>query len=108
MAGKKQPRQRHIPQRTCVVCRRKMDKRELTRLVPLPAEAGADQPAGQVVVDPTGKQSGRGAYLCSRPECWDRALSTTVLEKALKTSLSAETRLQLATFRPPVGPVNNG
>jgi predicted RNA-binding protein YlxR (DUF448 family) len=83
-----------------------MDKRELTRIVRLPAKPGEDSPAGQVIVDPTGKQSGRGAYLCSRPECWHRALSTPVLEKALKTSLSAEMRANLAAFQPPAGSAN--
>ena len=78
-----------------------MDKRELTRIVRPPAKEDNGQTAAPVVVDPTGKQAGRGAYLCSRRECWDRALRTAVLEKALKTSLSAETRANLATFRPP-------
>lgn len=47
---------RPVPQRTCIGCRQVRPKRELVRLV-----VGTD---GQVVVDPTGKRSGRGAYIC--------------------------------------------
>ena len=31
-------------------------------------------PDGAVGVDPTGKRSGRGAYLCLQPPCWQAAL----------------------------------
>ena len=85
-------RRRHIPRRTCVVCRVTADKRSLTRLVRTP-DAG-------VYVDPTGKRSGRGAYLCSQPSCWDRALETDVLEKALRTTLTDEDRERLRAARP--------
>ena len=38
--GKKQPqRQKHVPQRSCIICRRKTDKRQLTRIV-LTADEG--------------------------------------------------------------------
>jgi predicted RNA-binding protein YlxR (DUF448 family) len=48
--------QRPVPQRTCIGCRQVRPKRDLVRLV-----VDAD---GRVVVDPTGKRSGRGAYIC--------------------------------------------
>lgn len=79
---------KHIPQRTCVVCRETAAKRTLVRLV-----RTADQ---GVQIDPTGKRNGRGAYLCTRPECWQRALSSTVLEKALRTTLSEHDRARLS------------
>jgi predicted RNA-binding protein YlxR (DUF448 family) len=56
--GGKPGRRRHIPRRTCVVCRATGDKRALTRLVRTPDDG--------VHVDPTGKRNGRGAYLCDR------------------------------------------
>ena len=37
--------------------------------------------------DPTGKASGRGAYLHDKKSCWERALKGS-LAKALKTELS--------------------
>ncbi len=39
---------------------------------------------GSVQVDPSGKKSGRGAYLCSDPACWNAALKRGVLPRALK------------------------
>jgi len=85
-------RPKHIPQRSCVVCREKQDKRQLVRLV--------RQPDGQVAVDPTGKQNGRGAYLCHQPDCWDKALQTDILSKALQTTITQENKAALATHRP--------
>lgn len=94
MAGKKQGRPRHVPQRTCVACRQKMDKRQLTRVVRTKDDG--------LVVDFSGKRAGRGAYLCSRPDCWDLALRTNLLDKALKGPIPAEEKAALAAYRPPV------
>jgi len=74
-------RPRHVPQRTCVACRRTTDKRELVRIV--------RTTEGGVEVDPTGKRSGRGAYLCPTPDCWRLAVQKGRLDRALKTGLSA-------------------
>jgi predicted RNA-binding protein YlxR (DUF448 family) len=82
--------QRHIPQRTCVACRSERPKREMVRIV--------RAPDGAVNVDPTGKKSGRGAYLCSQPACWQAALKRHALDKALKTELSVADREALAAF----------
>ncbi len=84
-------RKRHVPQRTCVVCRSTTDKRALTRLVRAP---------GGVQIDPTGKANGRGAYLCGDPACWDKALETDVLAKALRTTLTADDHERLRAARP--------
>jgi len=80
-------RRKHSPQRTCIVCRKTAGKRTLIRLV-RSAEQG-------VVVDPTGKLAGRGAYLCDNPTCWDDAARTGVLEKALRISLTQAEREML-------------
>ncbi len=69
-------RPRHVPQRTCVVCRQGKAKRELVRIV--------RTVAGRVEIDPTGKKSGRGAYLCQATECWSAALKRGALPRALK------------------------
>ena len=82
--------QRHIPERTCTACRTQRAKRELVRLV-----RTADQ---TVRVDPTGKQPGRGAYLCRDPRCWNAALKRNALNGALKTELRAEDREALLQF----------
>lgn len=85
------PRVKTVPMRTCVVCREKAGKRALIRIVR--AEAG-------VQVDPSGKLNGRGAYLCERETCWERALVSGVLEKALRTQLTAEDRERLRQTKP--------
>jgi len=82
--------QRHIPERTCAACRTQRAKRELVRLV-----RTADQ---TVRVDPTGKQPGRGAYLCRDPQCWNAALKRNALGGALKIELRAEDREALLQF----------
>ena len=85
-----QRRQKHIPQRTCVACREKDAKREFVRIVRTPEH--------RVEIDPTGKQNGRGAYLCTRRSCWDKAASGTVLERALNVTLDQETRAILQRY----------
>lgn len=83
MAKKKQqPRSKHVPERTCVACRAHGAKRALVRVVRLTE--------GGVVVDETGKQKGRGAYLCRQRVCWSQALKRGVLERALRVTLTAE------------------
>jgi len=83
-------RRKHVPLRTCVVCRQNRPKRELVRVV--------RTPEGRVDIDPTGKRAGRGAYVCRRRRCWDTALKRNVLEQALKTVIRDEDRVGLVTF----------
>ncbi len=82
-------RPKHVPQRTCVACRDKNAKRTLTRIV--------RTPDGRIEIDPTGKRNGRGAYLCTQASCWNRALTTPVLARALKTEIDETARLTLQT-----------
>lgn len=83
-------RRRHTPQRTCVACRGVFAKRELVRIV--------RSPTGKVEVDETGKKPGRGAYLCRRKACWEKALQGKQLEQALKTGISSEDKAALLAF----------
>jgi predicted RNA-binding protein YlxR (DUF448 family) len=83
----KGPRPKHVPQRTCVACRQKGDKRGLIRIVRSPDHT--------ISVDPTGKANGRGAYLCHAPSCWERALATPILARALNTDINADARTEL-------------
>ncbi|MDQ3653846.1 MAG: YlxR family protein [Chloroflexota bacterium] len=83
-------RAKHMPVRTCVACRESGAKRGLTRIV--------RTPEGEVVIDPTGKRNGRGAYLCDKPGCWERALSTPILSRALNVQLTQETRDYIKEF----------
>ncbi len=85
MAGPK--RVKPVPQRTCVGCRSVQAKRQLVRVVRTAAGAR---------VDPTGKAAGRGAYLHDRRSCWEQALKTGALGRALKMDLSDADRAALA------------
>ena len=81
---------RHVPERTCVACRAQQPKRALIRIV--------RSASGQVAIDPTGKASGRGAYLCPRRNCWQTGLRKDVLVRALKTVLAPQDRVALEAF----------
>ncbi|MDK2895980.1 MAG: uncharacterized protein PWP04_100 [Candidatus Atribacteria bacterium] len=72
-------RKKSVPIRTCIACRERKEKRELIRIV----RSAIDK----VEIDPTGKKSGRGAYLCRKEECISK-LSKADLSRALKSNLS--------------------
>jgi predicted RNA-binding protein YlxR (DUF448 family) len=80
---------RHIPQRSCIACRDKKDKRDLIRLV---------YNSSVVEIDSSGKKTGRGAYLCSKFECWDLGLKQSRLDHALHTKLNTENRQALLEY----------
>jgi predicted RNA-binding protein YlxR (DUF448 family) len=84
------PARKHVPVRMCVVCRDKAGKRTLTRVVR--TEQGLQ-------VDPGGKLNGRGAYLCDRESCWETAVKTDLLAKALRMPLTDEDRERLRRAR---------
>ena len=85
---RKTGRRRHIPQRTCVACREVMSKRSMIRIV--------RSPQG-VVIDPTGKLAGRGAYLHLQRSCWELGLKGA-LSSALKVELSPDERQRLVSY----------
>ncbi len=74
--SRSRPRRRE-PRRTCVGCREVLGKRSMIRVV---------RSAEGVVIDPSGKMPGRGAYLHQQRSCW---------EKALKGSLAQALRVEL-------------
>lgn len=71
-----------VPLRMCVGCREMFPKRELLRIV--------RSPEGEVSMDPTGRKSGRGAYVCHSADCLQKAIRHRQLERALETKLSDE------------------
>ena len=70
---------RKIPQRQCVGCRTMFDKRELLRVV--------KSPEGEISLDPGGKKSGRGAYVCRKAECLKKAQKSKALDRALDVTI---------------------
>ena len=81
---------KHVPLRSCVACRQQKPKRSLVRVV--------RTLAGAIEADPTGKKAGRGAYLCATRTCWEQALKKRLLERALKSPISLESRLGLEEY----------
>ncbi len=76
-----------IPQRTCIGCKTVRPKKELIRIV--------RTPEGNVLVDQTGKKSGRGAYSCPNLQCLELAFKGALLDKALDIVLDESTKDQL-------------
>ena len=68
-----------IPMRTCVVTKEKCEKRDLLRIVRIPS--------GDVIVDPTGKANGRGAYLKKDVEVINKARASKILERILEVNI---------------------
>jgi uncharacterized protein len=62
-----------------VACRTPRAKRELRRIV--------RTTAGDVVVDPTGRLAGRGAYVCPDTDCLTIAINKGALTRALDIPL---------------------
>lgn len=56
------------------------------------------QPGGDVAVDPTGRASGRGAYLCEDAGCWESGLSRNRLDRTLKATILPDQRTALLAY----------
>ena len=78
------PKDNHIPERTCVSCGKKNSKRQMIRLV-----RDSD---GNVSIDQTGRNHGRGCYVCKSKRCWEKDTLTDNLSKGLRASVSQSTR----------------
>ncbi len=73
---------RKVPLRKCVGCGEMKSKKEMMRVLKT-AE-------GEFVLDATGKQNGRGAYLCFSKECFEKAVKSKGLERSFKQSIPKE------------------
>ncbi len=71
-----------IPQRTCIGCNEIKPKKELIRIV--------KNKEGQIFIDKTGKVNGRGAYICDKIECLEKAIKTKKLERTFETKIDEE------------------
>ena len=67
------------PYRQCTGCREMKSKKELLRVI--------RTPEGEILVDPTGRKNGRGAYICPSPDCLKKARKNKGLGRTLKTSI---------------------
>ena len=68
---------RKIPLRTCIVTKEKLEKKDLIRIV--------KNNSGEVFVDLTGKQNGRGAYIKKDIEVLNKVKKNKILDRHLET-----------------------
>jgi predicted RNA-binding protein YlxR (DUF448 family) len=61
-----------------------------------------------VLVDPTGRQAGRGAYLCADGSCWRTTSTKRALDRALATPLPAEILAMLDAGAPEPDHIEGG
>ena len=74
--------QKKIPQRQCMGCRERKNKRDMIRVV--------RQTDGTVSLDFSGKLNGRGAYVCPDPECLEKCRKTRSLDRCLEVTIPEE------------------
>lgn len=83
-------KQRKIPMRKCVVSGEMYPKKELVRIV--------RNKEGQIAIDPTGKMSGRGAYIALDPKVAKQAWKRHSLNRAFNTEVSDEFYQELVDY----------
>ena len=65
-------------------------------------------PAGDVVLDQSGRAAGRGAYVCRTEACLDTSITKGALSRALKTPVPADLRVALAAGLDPMNTTIEG
>ena len=76
-----------IPTRRCTGCGEHFPKNTLIRVL--------RTPEGEVILDQTGKKSGRGAYICPALQCLKKARKARRIESALDCSIPDEVFSQM-------------
>ena len=72
--------EKKIPQRTCVGCMNKKEKKELIRIV--------KNKQNEIYIDKTGKKDGRGIYICNNIDCLEKAIKTKKIERTFEMMIS--------------------
>jgi predicted RNA-binding protein YlxR (DUF448 family) len=70
------------PLRKCIGCGQMMEKKSLIRIIKTSDD--------EIMLDPTGKLNGRGAYICKDSNCLKQAIKTKGLDRAFKMQISKE------------------
>lgn len=79
--------QKRVPLRMCLGCSEMKPKKELVRVV--------RSAEGTVSVDLTGRAPGRGAYVCRRTDCLNKAIRSKRLEKNFGVAVAEDLTLSL-------------
>ena len=75
------------PQRTCMGCNEKKDKKDLIRIV--------KNKENEITIDRTGKLDGRGAYICDNVQCLEKLIKSKRLNKVFDMNISEEIYINL-------------
>ncbi len=76
------PKQKKIPLRQCLGCNEHKPKNELLRVL--------RTPDGEILLDFTGKKSGRGAYICYDLKCLKKARKSKRIDVNLNVTIPDE------------------
>ena len=71
--------EKKVPLRKCLGCMSSYPKKDLIRVV--------KTPEGEVVLDLSGKKSGRGAYICKSSACLKKAIQSKRIQNNLETEI---------------------
>ena len=71
-----------IPERTCMGCNQKKEKKDLIRIV--------KSKDSIINIDKTGKLEWRGAYICDSVDCLEKVKKSKRLEKVLEIKIDDE------------------
>ena len=70
------------PERRCIACNEKIEKKQLLRIVRTPEK--------NIEIDLTGKKNGRGAYICKKEECLNKAIKAKRFEKTFEMDIEMQ------------------
>ena len=71
-----------IPMRQCVGCGLMKNKKDMIRVI--------TTATGEILLDRTGRQNGRGAYICDDRDCLIKARKNKGLERSFRQQIPAE------------------
>ena len=80
-------KQKKIPMRRCTGCGEQKPKKELVRVF--------KTPDGEILLDLTGKASGRGAYICNNAECLKKARKSKRIDRTFEMTIPDEVYKQM-------------
>ena len=69
-------KEKKIPQRKCIACQERDNKKKLIRIV--------KNKDNEIFLDPSGRANGRGSYVCATHECLSKAIKSKALNRAFK------------------------
>ncbi|MBR6359240.1 MAG: YlxR family protein [Lachnospiraceae bacterium] len=74
--------EKKVPLRKCTGCNESFPKSQLIRVI--------KTPEGEIKIDRTGRQNGRGAYICDSKECFEKARRSKGIERSLGVPIPEE------------------